>query len=120
KAQIAAVLYFKPLGGLNQWWPDGFFASQFGAAGIGLTNYIGCAGVWGNLSGFGESGLAYERYKGIMLPVTKTQLNTLTLEALTGTDGASNTLMIGETLNSSFPSAVTNNLRDLGFPWIVS
>ena len=59
-----------------------------------------------------------ENYRGVMLPVTKSERNTLSLESLTGADGTSNTLMIGETLNSSFPTSDTNNLRDTGFAWI--
>ncbi len=120
KALIVTLMYFKPFAGELQWWPTGFYASQFGAAGVGLTNYIGCAGVFGNLTGVVESGVVVERYKGVMLPVTKAQQNVLTLDALTAADGTSNTLMLGETLNSSFPSADTNNLRDMGITWMAS
>jgi prepilin-type N-terminal cleavage/methylation domain-containing protein/prepilin-type processing-associated H-X9-DG protein len=88
--------------------------SSFGPGGIGMTNYIGCGGVFGTISGT-NTGPAVTRYKGIMLAVTKSENNILTLEALTAADGASNTLMVGESLGAS-----NGGLRDFGFPWIVS
>ena len=75
---------------------------------------MGCGGVFGTLPG-SWGGLTLNLYKGIMLPVTKTESNILTLESATGADGASNTLMIGESLGSSYGST-----RDYGFPWVSS
>ena len=89
-------------------------ASVFGSAGIGLTNYVGVAGVTGTSDGT-RRGLVSKNYRGIMLNNSKTEKNFLTLEGLTGADGASNTLMIGETLNSSFGTP-----RDVGYTWIGS
>jgi prepilin-type N-terminal cleavage/methylation domain-containing protein len=50
------------------------------------------------------------------LGVTKTEINLVTLEAVSGADGTSNTLMIGESIaGANFITA-----RDVGFPWITS
>jgi prepilin-type processing-associated H-X9-DG protein len=50
-----------------------------------------------------------------MLPVTKAEKNTVTLEAIAGGDGASNTLLVGESIGSGY-----GNPRDEGFAWIAS
>jgi prepilin-type N-terminal cleavage/methylation domain-containing protein len=99
----------------------GFNASDFGTAGVGLANYIGCAGLMGDLSGT-MTGIPgnIKGYRGIMLDVTANVKDTLTLESLTSSDGASNTYMVGETLGSSAPSAASNGLRDVGFTWMGS
>jgi prepilin-type processing-associated H-X9-DG protein len=76
---------------------------------------MGCGGVFGTQAG-SWAGLRLSQYKGMMLPVTKTEINLVTLEAVSGGDGASNTLMIGE----SIAGANFINARDVGFPWITS
>jgi prepilin-type N-terminal cleavage/methylation domain-containing protein/prepilin-type processing-associated H-X9-DG protein len=119
-ANIAAFIYYASDGlgsgipGNPEWHAGGASTSTFGSAGVGLTNYMGCGGVFGTLPGT-WAGLQLNQYKGIMLPVTKTQTNILTFEAITGADGASNTLMVGESLGSSY-----GNARDYGFPWMSS
>ena len=50
-----------------------------------------------------------------MLPITKAETNTLSLDAITTADGTSNTLMIGETLTAGF-----NGPRIAALPWIAS
>ena len=87
----------------------------FCVAGIGLTNYMGCGGVFGTQAG-PWAGLRLSQYKGMMLPVTKTEMNLVTLEAVSRSDGASTTLMIGE----SIAGANYITARDVGFPWITS
>jgi prepilin-type N-terminal cleavage/methylation domain-containing protein/prepilin-type processing-associated H-X9-DG protein len=113
-ADIGGIQFIAVTPGRVTYEAGGFSAGQFGAAGVGLTNYIGCAGMFATAPGT-YSGIQVNQYKGIMLPVTKAENNTLTLESLTGTDGASNTLMVGETLGSSFGTP-----RDFGYPWISS
>jgi prepilin-type N-terminal cleavage/methylation domain-containing protein/prepilin-type processing-associated H-X9-DG protein len=96
------------------WSPGIVPAGRFGAAGVGLTNYIGCGGVFGTLNA-SWSNLDLAKYKGMMLAVTKSEFNVVTLEAVSGGDGSSNTLMIGE----SFGSIPGQNPR-FGFAWIAS
>ena len=110
KAFIAWLEFFTP----TQYEIVGNDASTFGPAGIGLTNYIGSAGVTGTSAGT-RRGLISKDYRGIMLNNTKTEKNFLTLENLTIADGASNTLMVGESLGSSFGTP-----RDVGYAWIGS
>jgi prepilin-type N-terminal cleavage/methylation domain-containing protein/prepilin-type processing-associated H-X9-DG protein len=93
---------------------SGFHTSDFGPGGIGLTNYIGCGGVFGTQPGT-FAGLQFQQYQGVMLAATKAAANTVTLQAVTSADGASNTLMIGESLGST-----NGTPRDVGFPWIAS
>jgi prepilin-type N-terminal cleavage/methylation domain-containing protein len=91
-------------------------SADFGAAGIGLTNYMGSGGVMGTVSPTGTfAGLQVVQYKGMMLPVTKTTSNLVTLEGVASADGTSNTIMLGESLGST-----NGGPRDVGFPWIVS
>jgi prepilin-type N-terminal cleavage/methylation domain-containing protein len=90
----------------------GFYGIPDG--GMGLTNYIGCAGVTGPLPAIWD-GLQLRNYRGIMLPVTNAEKNILTLEALSNADGASNTLMIGEMIGSNY-----GNPRNVGWTWIAS
>jgi prepilin-type N-terminal cleavage/methylation domain-containing protein len=90
-------------------------ASSFGQGGIGLTNYMGCGGVFGTLAG-SWSGLQFPQYKGMMLAVTKTELNLVTLEAVTGADGTSNTFMFGEMIGGPAIGASP----EVGFAWITS
>jgi prepilin-type N-terminal cleavage/methylation domain-containing protein/prepilin-type processing-associated H-X9-DG protein len=90
---------------------DGFTPATFGSGGVGLTNYLGVAGVWGDLPLFGN-GLSWQPYKGLFYNVTRTARNQVTLDTLTTADGTSNTLMFGESLNSSFGTP-----RDVGFTW---
>jgi prepilin-type N-terminal cleavage/methylation domain-containing protein len=91
---------------------EGFTAAQFGTAGVGLTNYLGVAGVWGDLNVFGHGLQSWRPYKGLFYNTTRTARNQVTLDALTSTDGTSNTLMFGESLNSTFGTP-----RDVGFTW---
>jgi prepilin-type N-terminal cleavage/methylation domain-containing protein/prepilin-type processing-associated H-X9-DG protein len=85
------------------------------SGGLGLTNYIGCAGVFGGIPAT-MNGLPAGNYKGLMLNVTSsTQNNRLTLAGVTSGDGTANTLMFGETLGSSFGTP-----RDVGYAWIGS
>jgi prepilin-type N-terminal cleavage/methylation domain-containing protein/prepilin-type processing-associated H-X9-DG protein len=120
-AQIATDMYYYADGVFGpgspyfpNWHAGGAYVRDYTPDGIGLTNYVGCGGVFGNLAGT-WNGLQVRQYKGIMLPVTKSETNTVTTDALTGGDGASNTLMIGEMIGSSY-----GNERDFGFPWISS
>jgi prepilin-type N-terminal cleavage/methylation domain-containing protein len=97
--------------------PEGWWVAITGHAGansddFGLTNYFGCGGVNGTLSGK-RNGLQVERYKGIMLPVSKTKPNIFTLEGLANADGSSHTLMIGESLSRPI-------YRPEGITWICS
>jgi len=96
----------------SAYWIVGNNASVFGAAGVGLTNYVGNMGAFGNQNITLRTLLA-KNYRGIMLPVTMANKDILTLEALTAADGASNTFMVGETLGSSFGIP-----RDVGYTWI--
>lgn len=106
---IAPNLFFSYSGGLPAWVTTG--ASQFAnflPGGVGLTNYLGCAGVFATQRGT-WGGVDFRQYRGIMLPVTKNESNLITLQALASADGASNTLMLGE------------GYSDLcAVPWIVS
>jgi type II secretory pathway pseudopilin PulG len=115
-ASIAAGMFYvaNSFGSVPMWAAGGACTSTFGPAGIGLTNYVGCGGVFGTIPGT-WSGARLEQYKGIMLQVTRAETNILTLEALASADGTSNTLMIGEMIGSSF-----GHPRDFGFPWITS
>ncbi len=97
-----------PGGGVSQ-------VSDFGQAGMGLTNYIGCGGVFGAAATGPYGGLQVSRYGGMMIPITKTATGLVTLEAVASADGASNTLLVGESLGSSYGSP-----RDVGFAWIAS
>jgi prepilin-type N-terminal cleavage/methylation domain-containing protein len=119
-AYVASMLAYGPGSFAGAGWlaaPGGGVSqvSDFSQPGIGLTNYIGCGGVFGTTATGSFGGLQALRYKGTMLPVTKTETNVLTLEAVTNADGTSNTLMIGESLGSSYGSP-----RDVGFGWIAS
>jgi prepilin-type N-terminal cleavage/methylation domain-containing protein len=96
------------------WSPGIVPVSRFGARAVGLTNYIGCGGVFGTLNG-SWSGLQLAQYKGMMLAVTKSELNIVTLEAVSGADGTSNTLMIGESIGS-----IPGQTPRFGFSWIAS
>jgi prepilin-type N-terminal cleavage/methylation domain-containing protein len=112
---VAGQLYQMDTMGVPHWGaPSGTYVSNFGAEGIGHTNYIGCGGMFGNLTGSWD-GLQFRQYRGIMLPVTKAEINIVTMEALTNADGASNTLMVGEMIGSSFGTP-----RDDGLAWIGS
>jgi prepilin-type N-terminal cleavage/methylation domain-containing protein/prepilin-type processing-associated H-X9-DG protein len=57
---------------------------------------------WGTLTGT-WNGLQISRYRGVMLQVTRTELNIVTPEAIANADGASNTLMIGEYIAAKGP-----------------
>src|SRR5262249_39057381 len=94
---VVADMYYDPNQTNYDYWNfrGDMRTSTLGAGGIGLTNYIGCGGVYATAPG-SWGGLQLKQYKGIMLPTTKTEINTLTLEALANADGASNTLMFGE------------------------
>jgi len=96
---------------------QGFNQSDFGAAGVGLTNYLGVGGLWGNLKGFTMGPFTISQYRGLMVNVTKTQNDVVTLEAATSADGTANTYLFGETLGSTF-APPTNGLRDVGYTWI--
>ena len=85
-------------------------------AGVGFTNYIGVAGVYGDLQGFSIDGLNISQYKGMMLNVTSTQNDLVTLESVTSGDGTANTYMFGETLGLDFGVSP----RDFGYMWIGS
>jgi prepilin-type N-terminal cleavage/methylation domain-containing protein len=95
----------------NQYNAAGFPVAAIGSGGIGLTNYLGIAGVWGDLPVFGH-GLSMRPYQGVFYNATRAARNQVTLDALTTADGASNTLLFGESLNSSFGTP-----RDVGFSW---
>jgi prepilin-type processing-associated H-X9-DG protein len=119
-AYVASMLAYGPGGFAGAGWligPGGgaSLVSNFGQQGIGMTNYIGCGGVFGTAATDSFGGLQALRYKGMMLPVTKTEKTVVTLEAVTSADGTSNTLMIGESIGSS-----SGNARDVGFAWIAS
>ena len=89
--------------------------SQWGPSGIGLTNYMGVAGLFATVNATFD-GLKVPNYKGPMLYVTKAENNLVTLESLTSADGASNTLMFGEMIGASYPFTP----RDGGFTWIAA
>jgi prepilin-type N-terminal cleavage/methylation domain-containing protein/prepilin-type processing-associated H-X9-DG protein len=108
EALIAVSMRVNGLG----YWIDGFEAADFGSGGIGLTNYLGMAGVIGDRTGTFRN-LPAGLYKGFFTNVATGRRNLVSLEAVTSADGSSNTLMFGETLNSSFGSP-----RDVGFAWI--
>jgi prepilin-type processing-associated H-X9-DG protein len=113
----AAEVYFtgSPLPGSGANW--GIFStprSAYTPHGIGLTNYAGCGGVYGTLPG-SWAGVQFAQYRGMMLAVTKTEMNVVTLEAVAGADGAVNTIMIGEWIGSSYGAT-----RDVGHPCICS
>jgi prepilin-type N-terminal cleavage/methylation domain-containing protein/prepilin-type processing-associated H-X9-DG protein len=111
---LDALFYSTDATGPHWGGPGVSLASTFGPAGVGLTNYIGCGGMFATQPGsFG--GLQFTQYKGAMLPVTKSESNILTVEALTGADGASNTLLFGETLTTEF-----SGKRIHGLLWIAS
>jgi prepilin-type N-terminal cleavage/methylation domain-containing protein/prepilin-type processing-associated H-X9-DG protein len=93
--------------------------SVFGAAGVGLTNYVGVMGLWGNLKGYTMGGFNITQYRGVFLVATKTQNDINTLDSVTSADGASNTYLFGETLGSTFIPP-TGGLRDFGNAWIGS
>ncbi|HEX4590857.1 MAG TPA: DUF1559 domain-containing protein, partial [Gemmataceae bacterium] len=93
--------------------------SLFGPAGVGLTNYMGVMGLWGNLKGFSMGPFNISQYRGVMLNVTKTQNDLVTVDSVTAADGTANTLLFGETLGSTYIPP-TNGLRDAGFSWIGS
>ena len=119
KGQLAGSIFYGygsiiPDGG-PVWFPGVIPDGTFGPAGVGLTNYMGCGGVFGTQAG-SWADLKLSQYKGIMLPVTKTELNLVSLGAVSVADGASNTLMIGE----SVAGANYITARDVGFPWITS
>src|SRR5947209_2095376 len=78
--------------------------------------HIGVAGVYGDLQGYSIDGFDIARYKGMMLNVTPTQNDLVTLESVTSGDGTANTYMFGETLGLDF--GVTP--RDFGYLWIGS
>jgi prepilin-type N-terminal cleavage/methylation domain-containing protein/prepilin-type processing-associated H-X9-DG protein len=90
--------------------------SDFGAAGAGYTNYIGVAGMWGNMPGYslGPWNLNISQYKGMMLNVTTAQNDLVTLESVTSGDGTANTYLFGEMLGYD----VAQQPRDTGFLWL--
>ena len=119
------------LGAFMYYYPDGAFAP--GSSGFPNWHAGGCAfrrpryrrdradelrglwrGFWHRIGRLGRAA-GQTMNSGAMLAVTKTETNILTLGALAGADGASNTLMVGETIGSSY-----GNTRDFGFPWISS
>jgi prepilin-type N-terminal cleavage/methylation domain-containing protein/prepilin-type processing-associated H-X9-DG protein len=115
-AIIAGIMYFDSPGlGFRE---GGFEASDFGPAGLGLTNYFGMNGVYGEGTApsggswlFGTMRLAL--YKGIFRNPIAGKPKVETMDTLTAGDGSSNTLMFGESLGSTF-----GTLRDTGYPWI--
>jgi prepilin-type N-terminal cleavage/methylation domain-containing protein len=119
-ADVSIYIYYTNNGGANgiPGTPDCHTnpipTSFFGPGRIGLTNYVGCGGVYATQPG-SWSGVDFPRYRGMMLPVTRSQRNIVTLEAVTGADGTSNTLMIGEFIGS-LPGSSPN----IGFSWIAS
>ena len=48
-------------------------------------------------------------------PITKSEPSIVALQAVSGADGTSNTIMVGESLGSSYGTP-----RDIGFAWIAS
>jgi len=106
-ALVVATMYLT----LDFYNGDGFYVKQFGAGGVGLTNYLGMNGVWGDWDAT-DHGLSLLQYKGLFVNATKVARNQVTLDALTSADGTSNTLMFGESLNSTFGTP-----RDVGFSW---
>jgi prepilin-type N-terminal cleavage/methylation domain-containing protein/prepilin-type processing-associated H-X9-DG protein len=95
--------------------------SDFGPEGIGLTSYIGCGGVFATQPGTWD-GLQLQRYKGVMLAVTKKEPNLVTPAAISSADGASNTLMIGEYMGRTFGDPPPGYTRspDGGTTWMAS
>jgi len=101
----------------------GFSPPQLGAAGVGLTNYFGVNGALGsgtdpaNGGGLTARGLRLDQYRGLFeQPVNNTRTPYLvSLDALTAADGSSNTLMFGESLNSSYGQP-----RDVAFMWMAT
>lgn len=93
-------------------------ASAFGTAGVGLTNYKGCAGLFGNLtnaqSNIGGVTFNLHDYRGLMLPVTPTKNDVMTLDAATAADGTSNTYMFGEIIGADGGISP----RDAAFAWM--
>jgi prepilin-type N-terminal cleavage/methylation domain-containing protein/prepilin-type processing-associated H-X9-DG protein len=93
-------------------------ASAFGSAGVGLTNYKGCAGLFGNIpnaqSSIGGVTFNLHDYRGLMLPVTPKQNDVVSLDAATTADGTSNTYMFGEIIGADGGI----NPRDAAFAWM--
>ena len=89
--------------------------SDFAAPGPGLTNYVGCGGVYGPAASGTFAGIQAGLYRGTMLTTTKTELNLLSVEGLASGDGTSNTILIGESLGSSYGMP-----RDVAYAWIAS
>jgi len=100
--------------------------SDVGGDGIGLTNYFGMNGVKG--LGFVNSGgvaapitgrgLRLDKYKppfasSVQLFGSDKVVYSATLDAITASDGTSNTLFFGESLNSDYGQP-----RDYGFTWM--
>jgi prepilin-type N-terminal cleavage/methylation domain-containing protein/prepilin-type processing-associated H-X9-DG protein len=124
KAILVALVYIVINGNNVTWTGSGFYPGDLGPAGIGLTNYMGVAGMFATVDGNFFStpnnlqGSSAKQYRGPMLYVTRAeqQTNLVTLDSLTAADGASNTLLFGEMITSSYPF----NPRDVGFSWIAS
>ncbi len=80
----------------------GWFGNDPDVQGLGRTNYVGVSGYAGRVP-------LGSRYEGAL-----ENRSTLSIGQLTAADGASNTLLFGETLGASdVPSA-----RDLSFAWM--
>jgi hypothetical protein len=119
-AGVATAIFFANTGsslipGNPDWIPGVVPVSAFGPGHVGLTNYMGCGGVFGSANG-SWGGVFFPQYKGMMLTVTKTELNIVTLEAVSSADGTSNTLMVGESIGGSAPGSPSQ----IGFGWISS
>jgi prepilin-type N-terminal cleavage/methylation domain-containing protein len=87
------IIYENYLGGAEIFWP------------FPRSNYVGVAGL-----GTGNHPIAYA-YEGLMTDRSK-----VTMSALTAADGASNTLMVGETCGTGWRNS-DGTVRDMRFEW---
>jgi Tfp pilus assembly protein PilE len=90
---------------------------------MGKTNYLGCAGYWGNFPpniGMGApnplnepSGTSFARFEGIFGNRSRTRMAEVT-------DGTSNTFLIGECIGGKIPLSPGGKpvQRDLNFAWM--